>query len=1035
MKTILLLILTTACAALSAVEYFVSGTNGNDTNSGLTRAQAFKTIAYGAKQLKPGDTLTVLPGRYYEAVILKFAGDKDKTTVMRAEFPGSVLIHGDKPVGNFQPVPGRRFVHVTDWRENVNAVNERDTLNVYLPAGSVSELEFNRNLWFHDKTKGKLYISTSDGKAPSEHELSVSVLNGHGILIGPSTENFIIDGFVVTGFYSHFRLYNDMSQGRHGIYGMPKHRFIIRNCTAFLNSNGITMGGRGRESVIENCVAYANGSQAASSGGNIVGQGATSNVIRNCRSFFAANKNGIRFYGPVRNCRIENCVSFGERGTNIKGIPVIDSPILNCYSDEGIAAAQSRNCVYNSVNSYNREDPESLSLIRLPKKKFDYDRLFADPDNYDFRPQAGAQGIEKGLLPDENLRFLSPSGDDAKSGKNLAEAWKTFAKIGKNASVLLVSGNYPKADIDVSGVKLSTRGTGKRAVIAGGRFIGNDLTIDNVDFSGPVFINGDNIKISNCTFHAGVTGEGRRLALIHNRFLQEAAFRNSTGFAHSNIGTVSGVSVIPGDRSLDAMPMGPYRLVHRAETPVVTGPFVRSVTDTTANIEWWYDRNDVTGELVWGENEKCANKAGQPYSGTYYNTITLTGLQPGKKYFFRIAARSPLREHHTSEELDLADRKKPRRSITSDTQSFSTLSQAPASRNLYVKAGAAGNGGMNTPCGTIGEALDQAVAGDTVWIGGGKYRETLYFRAGGDRNKPLTLRSMPGEHVEIDGGEIMTHAMMINQKKHLILDGIYFREIVDGKDHIGVININGGGDILIRRCFYDGRNLDGYPARFIQANSVRNLTLENSVILSGNIGGQFMRCPGLLIRNCVWAMNQIQHMYVHNLPKEPFMLRNNIFTDIVPTKYRNALIDFWHLESLREQDNCFFLLQKPEWRRLFSWYRVNNQARPQNVPYDGLIKAAHSAPSALFVNPGMRGIKVLPQFQKNPLTQETKSSRAPEAAEMEKQHLKQSILAYPSRGLPAKWDFDDFFASEPECIKRNIGLERAVFQNDMSGLP
>ena len=94
-----------------------------------------------------------------------------------------------------------------------------------------------------------------------------------------------------------------------------------------------------------------------------------------------------------------------------------------------------------------------------------YDRLFADPDNYDFRPQAGAQGIEKGLLPDENLRFLSPSGDDAKSGKNLAEAWKTFAKIGKNASVLLVSGNYPKADIDVSGVKLSTRGTGKRAVI------------------------------------------------------------------------------------------------------------------------------------------------------------------------------------------------------------------------------------------------------------------------------------------------------------------------------------------------------------------------------------------------------------------------------------------------------------------------------------------------------------------------------------------------------------------------------------------
>ena len=56
--------------------------------------QKYTTVTDGVKALKNGDTLTILPGRYYEAV---FDARKLKNVTIRAQVPGSVLIHGDKP--------------------------------------------------------------------------------------------------------------------------------------------------------------------------------------------------------------------------------------------------------------------------------------------------------------------------------------------------------------------------------------------------------------------------------------------------------------------------------------------------------------------------------------------------------------------------------------------------------------------------------------------------------------------------------------------------------------------------------------------------------------------------------------------------------------------------------------------------------------------------------------------------------------------------------------------------------------------------
>ena len=95
-----------AAGSLTAAEYFVSP-SGSDQNKGTEKAP-FKTIQKGVNTLKAGDVLTIQPGKYYGSVQWKFNGSPEKRTIVRAKIPGTVLVHGDRPVSGFQAVPGVR---------------------------------------------------------------------------------------------------------------------------------------------------------------------------------------------------------------------------------------------------------------------------------------------------------------------------------------------------------------------------------------------------------------------------------------------------------------------------------------------------------------------------------------------------------------------------------------------------------------------------------------------------------------------------------------------------------------------------------------------------------------------------------------------------------------------------------------------------------------------------------------------------------------------------------------------------------------
>ena len=954
MRKLLLLGVLCSAVLVSGAELFVGP------------GRKYTTVKAGIAALKEGDTLTIAPGRYYETIDVKKGL---KNVKIRAQYPGSVLIHGDKPAPRFVRVPGYRFVYAAEWPDNVTAVNERDTFRIYFPAPDVRFLEFNFGYWF--KKDGKLYISTTDGGEPKSHTITVSVLDGNGLRIA-QPENVTVEGLSFTGFYSHFR--TDAWSGRNGIQLQGAKKSTIRNCRAFFNANGITLSG-GEDSVIEGCVSFANGSQSPSSGGNIIGWSGKRNEIRNNLSMYkiytggSQGPIGIRFYGIMEKCKMLNNRSFGEDGINIKGSHG-GSFARGNYSERHINVLNSFDNLFTHTNGYNPKDKSKLMGI----KKSEWSKHFADPENHDFRPLKEVH-IE---LPE---------------------------KITSGMSVILPPRDYIPLEFEADNVSVSTRGNGKRAIITGGRIEGKNIKLDNLEISEPLQIKGENITLTNCVVKAKLTVKAKEVQLSHCHFEVVPDCTGSTGFSHSNTGVAGAIAplhFLEDVSGFDGFAQGPVRIACNPGETQVFGPFVYAVSDTSADIEWWTSSYNVSSELRYGTTPKCEKRIGQPFSGGNWHSVTITGLKPGTKYYFKVNSRSPLRTHHSSAELAELDRRMKRRNITTTASTFTTAVKKAAPRVLKVTGR------------VISPVLDQARSGDTVMIKGGVYSETLYIRSAG-----VTLRNVPGEKVIIDGKRVLETGIIVENKPGTLIDGLFFKDIVGGNG-AGVV-INGGKDITVRRCFYDGRT-HGYTPVFVKGNNTEDLTVENCVILRGFHGAEFYRCPGLVVRNNVWSNNQINHFYVHNLADQKVLFTKNIMLDNIPGKIGNNLINVWQFESFKEKENCYYL-RAPKDKRTLIAYRWKNgkpvDAKP--MPYVEVVKSGIAAGDSIFLNPGLKAVPRILQFKKFPFTPEEKAELgkafgAVECGLDKKQHY-------------APWDFSYFMSSNPICKKKKIGLDPALFTN------
>ncbi|OQA84142.1 MAG: hypothetical protein BWY31_02494 [Lentisphaerae bacterium ADurb.Bin242] len=799
---------------LSAKEFFVAP-DGKDGNGGLLEANSFRTIQKGVDALKPGDMLTIFPGKYHEAVFWRFNGDSRKKTIVRAKYPGTVLIHGDIPVSGFKKVNGVKNCYALQLPIHPEAVNECDSLSVYSRRLSYFQGPdiASYGAYHYDEQSKTLFISTHDGGDPDKHVISISVIGNHGFRIEPlplkeqHVENVEIDGLVFSGF-------NKRDLGAHqstwGISILNPVNCRIRRCTAFMNAGGIAMENTVR-SKIEYCSAYGNGTENDVSAGNIIIRSGQDSVIDNCMSFRSLTY-GIRFYGRNINNILSNSISIGDLRGAIWIKPCDDlSKLSGIYSPDLVACRNSEYSVFK-INDYDRSGKNGKTSLAMNKDSVvSHGRDFADPHNYDLRLQKGA-ALKKGFSGD-NVFFISPNGKDEHDGRSIDTPWRTLKNARENSTVYFLPGKYAGGmKIDKNNVVLAGRGQNAPAVIQGAEN-GLDIAADNVtvcrlSFVGSensaILCNGKDITIDRCGFSmqkiALKADSASGLAIRHSAFDRSvekliAAEKSDGVFAHNILmgkeilprgftacGNAYGVSIPPGEagavkiipefknalsgdfslknekafrgRSLDGLSFGPYFFLYEPEDTMPDHLAPIQIGSTTASIG--YTMRGMPQKALLCLKAKDAGEWSQfpdQAEECAFRSISVTGLTPGMEYQYYVVASPVMGYHLGNHYLPEGLNIRDPRSIRSPVLTFSTpLADRPSRVYHVAKNGNdSSEGTAASPFLTISQAAMKTLPGDTVIVHEGIYSETVVIPTSGTRDKPVTYQAAPGEYVWLDG--------------------------------------------------------------------------------------------------------------------------------------------------------------------------------------------------------------------------------------------------------------------------------------------
>ena len=967
----------------------------------------FKTITEGVSVLKAGDTLTIMPGEYREAVSTSLAGTEDAPITIRAWRVGSVLMRGDVDLSGFKPAPGLRHVFVAEMKQKAESVFERSTFCTLEPKMSAAEVEMTLMSYFQDEKNGLLYVHTSDSLPPEAHRMGASVTNANGLLLTGS-KHVIIEGLSFTGF-SH-RDYDPQhgSRTRWGLMLKDTEHCTVRRCVSYLNSGGIHLLGKGQGCVVEDCTAFGNWSRHVDIGNNIVGWGVAGctferNRVEGHMPDAATSRNDITFYSGGDGCAMIDNLAINA-SVMIKG-------------DLNDAVQRGNVCIGRKFYR-----PPGAENIELPTGPTPADAAkFADVLNHDYRT--------------EMVFFVSPGGDDANPGTK-AKPWKSLERAAKaTGTVYLMAGDYV--------------GTLTPAANADFRRYGHDrVLVERVDLRGQngVRLHGlqirenmvtsgcEGLKMEFCVL-AGLRVENSpKLHFAHNWLRGPLEVEKSPGgsfvsnimqqrrmdtasqtdlWTHSNVQSALDGDVLPENspligRGLHASTIGPF-LRLKVTRPLPIDPIVvHDVTDTTATIEWSTPTQAADTTLEWGETRVETARGSQ-------HSVSMTGLKPGTAYEFRVTSR------RKDEQRVFATHQPPASSNEAayQLQTVTTAAQRAAPQTLRVPE----------QFKTISEAANAARAGDTVLIRGGVYEETVHVRSSGDAGVPITFVAAPGEQVWLDGSErFRANAFFIQHKHHIILDGLRFRHFRFAPELGPIIQITGGSHHIIRRCFHDGRELEGYVGTLISASRASNMLVENCIFIGGmNEGLSAANCPDFTVRHCVFLNNSLRCLTAHmEKPDTLIHLHHNLFIDSIPAKVNNALHRIWHADALRADHNVYFTRIPGEERRIVETAHIHGQQvghadpatyRGENLLLTDIRQKLAQEQNSRTGNPGIAAVPRLVGRNdgNNPKWREIES----EWREVE-QHLQ--------GGTHAPLDFKDFIpaASNPLAKAsdgRPVGLE------------
>jgi len=441
----------------------------------------------------------------------------------------------------------------------------------------------------------------------------------------------------------------------------------------------------------------------------------------------------------------------------------------------------------------------------------------------------------------------------------------------------------------------------------------------------------------------------------------------------------------PLGKPLGAAPMMRREALH------LSGPRLHSATDTTANIEW-ITSNPAWCEIAWGDTPECENRRRVRVDG--FGSWSLTGLEPGQPYYFRILSVAP-------EENELWS-PQPLHLQSAEPLAFTTATEPRPAVTRYVAPDgddAADGLTRTTAWRSVARAAAEGGPGDLILIAGGEYTEWVPLRFTGEKGRPVTFRAVPGEKPVFTGSEgRLAGTVFAAMGKHALrFEGLYFRQLLYASEFMGkplgmdaAIALYACEGVEIGRCFNNGFG-SGRPAGLLAAWETQGLTLRNSVLAGGWYGLKLMGCSQVLIEHNVFLRNFIQALTLTGQEKGA-IVRRNIITDGVLIKARTALIALGHPTNLKQEENLYhFRLTDAEKRPFDIW---GQESRRMTLAE---FQSERGADGSFIADPGFSGDPGGDGFAADRLI------RRPDL------------------------DFTDLLPTQPEAVALGIGLEPEAF--------
>ena len=505
----------------------------------------YSTIQSAVDAARPGDTVEVRGGVYFEHVVIAKGGELDRPLTVQAAPNALVVINAGRPlVVDWEKSPEHPEVVVAavpaDAITNQTGLWEAPSRLRLARAQNPEQVSRRLGSWFHDAEAGRLYLR-STGSRPADRAVywlesadqaaltvkasHVQVRNlqatmgKHGFLLeGKKLSHVTVEGcrafcnswagIHVTGD-DHRILHNEAFQNN--TYGIQLrfgvNRVHVKNNTCLFNgpNNGEATG----SSVPTDLGIYSQGEYNLFEG----------NVVEGLHEDVYRNKTG---HGFSQSNILRNNVIKGNQTPGTYG--VYNNTLL--VDGLGMRSGMYRNGGPASpMRSWERVDPEGLqrawNLIHpLVQKE---DPRFADPAYRDYRLQEDSPYHGRGAFPGRSPVFFvdSLNGADTNSGLSATNALATpqaaLARISAGGTLYLLPGDYssPAAVEKVGGLTrenpLRIRAHGKSGLVkisgamrvAGGQFV----EIAGLEFTAPLELDkARGVTVTECVFSGPAAG-------------------------------------------------------------------------------------------------------------------------------------------------------------------------------------------------------------------------------------------------------------------------------------------------------------------------------------------------------------------------------------------------------------------------------------------------------------------------------------------------------------------------------------------------